>query len=141
MIQVKDTLILDELQAVLKRWTNKELPGRRAVSTTMLHNHVLNGSREGVRSHLETGWAFSNAESMLTYVFLGAIESFAAPSCRLARLGHLGDRWRKRQPSNRLLRKERDSFGEICRGIALCDRRHAVIPCRRMVVMPHKKTN
>jgi hypothetical protein len=77
VIQVKDTLTLDELQAVPERWTNKELLGRRAVSTTMLHKHVLNGGREGVRSHPETGWASSNAASMPNSVFLGAIESFA----------------------------------------------------------------
>ncbi len=44
---MEDTLILDELQAVPERWTNKELLGRRAVSTTMLHNHVLTERREG----------------------------------------------------------------------------------------------
>ena len=37
-------LILEELQAVKERWTNKELLGRRAVSTTILRNHVLTGN-------------------------------------------------------------------------------------------------
>jgi hypothetical protein len=78
VIQRKVTLILDELQAVLKRWTNKELLGCRAVLTTMFHEHPLNGSREGVRSHLETGWASSNAESMPTYALLREINSCAA---------------------------------------------------------------
>jgi hypothetical protein len=58
----KATLILDELQAASQRWTNKELFDRRAVSMTILHNRVLNGRREGVRSHPETGWASSNAK-------------------------------------------------------------------------------
>jgi hypothetical protein len=101
--QVKTTLILDDLQAVSERWTNKELLGRLAASTTMLHNRVLNGGRVGVGSPLETGSASSNAESMLICVFLGATESLAALLCWLARLEHLGDRWRKRQHSNMLL--------------------------------------
>jgi hypothetical protein len=75
--QVKGTLIPGELQAVPERWTNKELLGRRAVSTTMLNYHVIDGMREGMRSHPETGWASSNAESMPTSVFIGAFESSA----------------------------------------------------------------
>jgi hypothetical protein len=70
-------LILAELQAVPARWSNKEQLGRRATSTTMLQYHVLYRSGEGVRSPPETGWASSNAVSMPTSVFLGAIESFA----------------------------------------------------------------
>jgi hypothetical protein len=70
-------LIPDELNAVLECWTNKELPGRRSISTTMLHNYVLIESGEGVRSPTETGWASSNAESMLTSVYRGAIGSLA----------------------------------------------------------------
>lgn len=69
--------------------------------------------------------------------FLGAIESFATTFCRLARLAQLGDRWRKRQPSNMLLKKERDSLVEIGCGIAPCDWLDAVIPCRLIVVRRH----
>ena len=80
MIRLKVTLILDELQAVPERWTNEKVLGRRAVSTTMLHNHVLNGKLEGMRRCRETGWAYINAVSMLNSGFLGAIESFAVIS-------------------------------------------------------------
>ncbi len=71
-------MILDGLQAVLERWTNEELLDRRGVSTTMRHNRGLIGSGEDVRSPLETGGASSNAVSMPTSGFRGAIESFAA---------------------------------------------------------------
>ena len=77
MGQAKAPLILDQVQTVPERWTNKELLGRRAVSPTMLRSHVLNGRREGVRSLSETGWASSTAESMPTFFFHGAIESYA----------------------------------------------------------------
>jgi hypothetical protein len=71
-------LILYGLQAGPERWTNEELLGRRAISTTMRHNRGLIGSGEGVRSHPETGWAYINAVYMPTSGFCGAIDSFAA---------------------------------------------------------------
>jgi hypothetical protein len=74
----EDTLILEELQAVPKRWTNKELPGRRADSTTMRHHRVRIESGEDVRSPSETGWGSSNAEAMPTYVLRREINACAA---------------------------------------------------------------
>ena len=71
-------LILDGLQAAPERWTNEELIGGRAVLTTMLHNRGLIGRLEGVRSRRGTGWVFSNAVSMPTSGFFGAIEPCTA---------------------------------------------------------------
>jgi hypothetical protein len=76
--QRKGTLILDGLQAILERWTNEQLLGRRAISTTMRHNRGLIGSGEGVRSPLETGWASFSAVSMPTSGICGATESITA---------------------------------------------------------------
>jgi hypothetical protein len=76
--QLKDTLILDELQAVTERWTNKALLESRAVSMTMRYHHALHGTREGVRNSPETGWASSNRESMPTSVFRREMNSCAA---------------------------------------------------------------
>jgi hypothetical protein len=69
----------------------------------MLHDHVLNGGGEGMRSLPEMGWASSNAEKNLHIRLTTPDKLLCGNTCRVTRLGLLGDRWRKCRHSNILL--------------------------------------